>query len=200
MRARRGETAGRLLLMLCLSLLAHAALLWLPLRPGQWDGVRRDGLRVSLTAATERVPQAAQPQRPQPPSSEVAAAGSSGTASAAVAAPLREDGDRLRLGADVYYPARELDQLAQQLGPITLPDVDLAAPAAPIVALVFIDAGGQVDAVRFEGSPPPALAAVIAPVFRSTRYLPARKDGLAVKSYKRIRIEPQVEPPAAMSH
>ncbi|AUH50374.1 hypothetical protein CXB49_05890 [Chromobacterium sp. ATCC 53434] len=184
-----------MLLMLCLSLLAHAALLWLPLRPGQWDGGRHDGLRVRLTAAAEPVPRPA-PSRTQPaPLVEASAAGP-----ASAPAPLREDGDRLRLGAYLYYSARELDQLAQQLGPITLPDVDLVAPTAPIVALVFIDADGQVDAVRFEGSPPPVLTAAIAPVFRATRYLPARKDGLAVKSYKRIRIEPQLAPPPALSH
>lgn len=189
---RRWNTTERLLLALWLSLLVHAALLWLPLRPGQWSGWH-EALRVRLRG--EPAPAAAEPppiapplvEAPQPEQDDM---------------PPEDIGDdRLRLGADIYYPARELDQLAQERGRIVLPDVVLSGSTQPIEVLVFIGAGGRVDAVRFEGEVNAKLADAVAPVFRGADYQPARKDGRAVKSYKRIRIEPQTEAaPPPLSH
>ncbi|WP_181243166.1 hypothetical protein, partial [Chromobacterium subtsugae] len=118
-------------------------------------------------------------------------------ASAPAGAAPREADGRLRLGADIYYPARELDQLAQEQGAITLPDVELDGQAPPaLTVLVFISETGRVDGVRFEGAAPARLADAISPVFGAASYQPALKDGVPVKSYKRIRIEPQ--PAAAL--
>lgn len=146
MKFRPWSLAERGLLALWLSLLLHAALLWLPARLGQ---------------------------------------------------PAAHAGLLVRLGADIYYPARELDQLAQEQGAITLPDVELDGQAPPaLTVLVFISETGRVDGVRFEGAAPARLADAISPVFGAASYQPALKDGVPVKSYKRIRIEPQ--PAAAL--
>ena len=119
-----------------------------------------------------------------------------GEASAPAGAAPREADGRLRLGADIYYPARELDQLAQEQGAITLPDVELDGRAPPaLIVLVFISETGRVDGVRFEGAAPARLADAISPVFGAASYQPALKDGVPVKSYKRIRIEPQPAAP-----
>ncbi|AXE28537.1 hypothetical protein DK842_00505 [Chromobacterium phragmitis] len=182
MRMRRWNTRERLLLALWLSLLVHAALLWLPLRPGAWSSWH-EALRVRLRAEPE--PAVAEPPPIAPPSAEAPKPAS------ADEEPEDAGNDRLRLGADIYYPARELDQLAQERGHIALPDVALSGPTAPVVVLVFIGEGGRVDAVRFEGEVDARLADAIAPVFHAADYQPARKGGRAVKSYKRIRIDPQ---------
>ncbi|OHX11340.1 hypothetical protein BI347_16800 [Chromobacterium sphagni] len=187
----------RWLLALWLSLLLHGALWWLPLRPGQPAG-EAGGLTVRLSIASEPAP---------PPTAAVAAGipGGSAAASAPVDAPPQPDaGDRMRLGADIYYPARELDRLAQERSAIVLPDVELDGhPPASVLVLVFISETGRVDGVRFEGAAPARLADAIGPVFGAASYQPALKDGVPVKSYKRIRIEPQPEPAAlspALSH
>lgn len=65
-----------------------------------------------------------------------------------------------------------------------------------LTVLVFISETGRVDGVRFEGAAPARLADAISPVFGAASYQPALKDGVPVKSYKRIRIEPQ--PAAAL--
>lgn len=191
MKMRRWNTTERLLLALWLSLLVHAAVLWLPLRPGQWASWH-EAMRVRLRG--EPAPAAAEPPPIAPPQAEAPKPDTDDMA------PEDIGDDRLRLGADIYYPARELDQLAQERGRIALPDVALNGPSQPIEVLVFIGAGGRVDAVRFEGEVDAKLADAIGPVFHGADYQPARKDGRAVKSYKRIRIEPQADAPPPLSH
>ncbi|POZ60494.1 hypothetical protein [Chromobacterium alticapitis] len=193
-RRRPWRAAERVLLALWLSILAHGALLWLPLRPGSLDGGATETLTVRMrdsAAAAARTGATAAPDGAARAAagSEPAAAGlTSATESAA-----SPSGDRMRLGADIYYPASELDQLAMERSSIVLPEMALSASPQPLTLLVFISESGQVDAVRFEGSPSKALADAIEPTFRAAWYQPAIKDGRPVKSYKRIRIEPQAE-------
>lgn len=198
MRLRPWSVAERVLLALWLSVLAHGALLWLPLRPGGLNG----GATAALTVRVLAAPSPARPAAALVAQPAAAAQPAGGVASAPQAAAPAADGGQLRLGADIYYPASELDRLAQERSSIVLPDVVWSGPPQPLTLLVFISETGQVDAVRFEGSPPKALASAIAPAFRAAWYQPGVKEGRAVKSYKRIRIEPQLETASApaLSH
>ncbi|WP_199153050.1 hypothetical protein [Chromobacterium sp. ASV23] len=199
-RLRPWNMAEKLLLALWLSMLAHAALLWLPLRPGQPNGGATDALtvRVRAVAAPALESAAALRERASIPAPVLAPPQSPASAPAgATQQKLSAEGDRLRLGADIYYPARELERLAEERSAITLPDVAWSGPQQPLTLLVFISETGQVDAVRFEGEAPKPLADAIAPAFHAAWYQPGIKDGRPVKSYKRIRIEPQADPAPA---
>ncbi|UTH74336.1 hypothetical protein [Chromobacterium sp. IIBBL 290-4] len=196
---RRWSVAEKALLALWLSILAHAALLWLPVPFGSPTGHAFQGLRVRL-AAREASPSAAPAAPPVESPFVPASAKEAASAGSRAFAPA---GGEARLGADIYYPARELDRLAEEKGAIALPDIVLPPGIPSLTIVVFISEAGRVDAVRFEGKTTPQLEAAIAPVFRSADYHPARKNGQDVKSYKRIRIESQPDnSPAAppLSH
>jgi protein TonB len=87
-----------------------------------------------------------------------------------------------------YYPASELDTLAQPLQPILLPDLEDELP--PNVELeVYIDYQGVVQRVVLPAGLDEHFAAQVMQRFQTARFSPARKDGVAVNSLKRIRLE-----------
>lgn len=109
------------------------------------------------------------------------------SARAAPAAPARP----ARAALHFYLPA-ELDR-----EPIVLRDRTADAGivlATPLVLQLFIDAGGRVVAVRFEGSPPPiALARQLRAAFGAIEFVPGMLRGRPVPVRLRIELVP---PPA----
>ncbi|OQS41537.1 hypothetical protein [Chromobacterium haemolyticum] len=210
----RGLSNGdRILLGLSFSLAVHGLAIFAPWPVG---GARGEpaGLSVRLTAARpplrlepaaappawtapraeQTLPEAAFEAEPEPaprPSASAPAA----ELPAAASAPLAEatqPGDELpqRLGLDLYYPASQLEQLAVPLRPIELPELaDLTGGAIRIELRVYINERGEVDAVQWVSAQPAGSEQPLLERFRQAGFSPARKDGIAVKSYKRILIE-----------
>ena len=92
-----------------------------------------------------------------------------------------------------YFPAEALDVLAQPLQPIVF-ELPPAAPAGEVRLMlrVYINEQGGVDAVEAEQPDPSGvLESEARRVFEQARFIPARRHGLAVKSYKRIELRMQ---------
>ncbi|WP_052370329.1 hypothetical protein [Chromobacterium haemolyticum] len=214
----RGLSNGdRVLLGLSFSLAVHSLAFFVPWPVGGAHG-EPAGLSVRLTAgkpadrppprlepaaappawtaprAEQTLPEAALEAEPEPaprPSASAPAA----ELPAAASAPLAEaaqPGDELpqRLGLDLYYPASQLEQLAVPLQPIELPELaDLTGGAIRIELRVYINERGEVDAVQWVSAQPAGSEQPLLKHFSQAVFSPARKDGIAVKSYKRILIE-----------
>lgn len=92
-----------------------------------------------------------------------------------------------------YFPASALDELAMPLQPVELALPEGApAGARQLMIRVYINEEGRVDAVEAEQ---PDSSGVIERearrVFSAIRFAPARRNGVAVKSYKRIEVNMQ---------
>lgn len=214
----RGLSNGdRILLGLSFSLAVHGLAIFAPWPVGGARG-EPAGLSVRLTAARpaarppprlepaaappawtapraeQTLPEAALGAEPEPEPRQSASTPVAALPAAA-SAPLAEaaqPGDELpqRLGLDLYYPASQLEQLAVPLQPIELPELaDLTGGAIRIELRVYINERGEVDAVQWVSAQPAGSEQPLLKHFSQAVFSPARKDGIAVKSYKRILIE-----------
>lgn len=89
-----------------------------------------------------------------------------------------------------YYPASELDTLAEPLQPILLPDLEDELPPDTILD-VYIDYQGAVQRVVLPEGLDEHFAAQVLQRFQTARFSPARKDGMPVNSFKRIALQPE---------
>lgn len=199
----------RLALALSLSLGLHATAMLLPGSPPRAASVpgvlsvmlqpsRASGQDHPARAAVpplllaSEAPHPAFPIRDEPPSSvdSVPLTMPPDVSAPVAAAPATE-----LSGADGegYLPAAALDVLAVPLQPIEL----ALPPEAPkgelrLMLRVYINERGGVDAVEPEQPDPSGILEHEARrVFLSARFAPARRHGVAVKSYKRIEVRMQ---------
>ncbi|MCS3804756.1 protein TonB [Chromobacterium alkanivorans] len=147
----------------------------------------------ALTApgASRALPEAETPRTETPPAAASVPAPEASAPAAAGGEPALADDEGLpqRLGLDVYYPAGQLERLAEPLAPIVPPILaDMPGDPPAFELRVYINEQGGVDAAQWVGAAPADGDAQLEP-FRRARFLPARKDGIAVKSYKRILLE-----------
>jgi TonB family protein len=114
-----------------------------------------------------------------------------GSLDASPAAPSGIDGD----GDDQYLARRELDQAPAAQAAIDLPFPAAAPPGSyRAVLTLFIDASGQVQRVRSEGSGlPPSLEDAARQAFLAARFEPGVKDGQPVRSRIRVEVEYSLE-------
>lgn len=107
----------------------------------------------------------------------------------------------IKWGADIYYSAPQLDQLAEAASTVVLPEFAQAAPSvqmsdniapnSPVLRLlVFINENGAVDGVQVVESGTPEVTAAVMNIFRQALFLPARRQGRPVKSVKQISVFP----------
>ncbi len=89
-----------------------------------------------------------------------------------------------------YYPANELDTLAEPLQPILLPDLEDELPPDTILD-VYIDYQGVVQRVVLPEGLDANFAAQVMQRFQTARFSPALKDGMPVNSFKRIVLQPE---------
>ncbi|WP_374422247.1 hypothetical protein [Chromobacterium sp.] len=214
----RGLSNGdRILLGLSFSLAAHGLAIFAPWPVGGAHG-EPAGLSVRLAAArpaprpSPRVERAETPPawsapvaaealppteaeakpEPEPQPSASAPAGEPSSAASAPLAEAAEPGEDVpqRLGLDLYYPASQLEQVATPLRPIELPDLSyLTGVTIRIELRVYINEQGGVDAVQSFSAQPAGSEQALIERFRHVEFSPGRKDGIAVKSYKRILIQ-----------
>ena len=207
---RHLSASERLTLALSFSLALHAAAMLLPGSPPRAEhvpGVLSVVLQPSRAASQDHparaaVPplllasEAAHPALPpvhdEPPASATSAppAMSAEASAPGAAAPTSE-----LSGADGegYFPAAALDVLAVPLQPIAFA-LPPEAPAGEVRLMlrVYINELGGVDAVEPEQPDPSGVIEHEARrVFLSARFAPARRHGVAVKSYKRIEVRMQ---------
>lgn len=196
------HNGSRLLVACALSSLLHlAVLLAIPVNPG--GGMRQ------LTSPIYARLEAAANSEPQPRAAEPAAAERIDAAArervwsepaANLARPKRESrrdaiapaaappasGESPSGRDPTYYPARVLDVYPQPLESIKLDYPDRAAAQrldGELLLLLLIDEFGAVnDASVVEARPAGYFEADALSVFRATRFSPAQKQGLAVKS------------------
>lgn len=92
-----------------------------------------------------------------------------------------------------YYPPSEVTQRPHVAGPIDTSVVDDEEGSGKAILVLYINEQGKVDKVETESTHLSArLHDLVAQQFRSTRFLPAEKDGQPVKS--RLRIEVMIRP------
>lgn len=140
--------------------------------------------------ASQALAEASAPrQETLPASASAPAPEASAPAASGEQAAAADEGLPQRLGLDLYYPAGQLERLAEPLEPIVPPILADMPGDPPVFELrVYINEQGGVDAAQWAGAAPADGDAQLEP-FRRARFLPARKDGIAVKSYKRILLE-----------
>jgi len=184
--------AGRFGLALVVSALAHWALLATPPVDTRWPRAAPAAIGSPMTVRfapqPDSFPQAPavtdaegsrMPERPEP------AGGTSGHApshmpATAVAPPGADAPAVLRAPDPTYYPARELDAYPQPARPLAL---DRPAGAGSIRLLLLIDEHGVVNDVSLvEADAAGHLEETLRAALAATRFLPAQKDGRAVRS------------------
>lgn len=94
---------------------------------------------------------------------------------------------------EMWYPATELDVLAEPLTPAKLvyPEEHIAQAIVTRVRVrLFVDEGGVVRKLEVvESGAEPAFEAAAKKAWESMRFSPAVKDGVAVKSQKLLELE-----------
>lgn len=183
--------AGRLRFALAVSALAHWALLATPLvdtrRPGATAYTMDAPIAVRFVppAAARDAPEATEAKKSRVPVRPWPAAGSSMRARsdlpATVAAPPHAEAPvALRAPDPTYYPARELDAYPQPAQPLEL---DRLSGAGRFRLLLLIDEHGIVNDVSLvEAGAAVRLDEALRSALAATRFLPAQKDGRAVRS------------------
>lgn len=134
--------------------------------PGPTRAVAQDVQRPAEAAPALPVPDAANPEQ------------------ASEAMPARP------LALARYYPANELDTLAEPLQPILLPDLEDELPPDTILD-VYIDYQGVVQRVVLPEGLDANFAAQVMQRFQTACFSPALKDGMPVNSFKRIVLQPE---------
>jgi hypothetical protein len=137
--------------------------------------------KASLVAPEKVVAAAPLPAEPvAPPATQPAAATEPAAAHAAnTVAPA--------LAMARFFSANELDELAEPLQPIVLPETDDLP--ADVRLQVYIDASGHVVRVTVPTNLPEAYAEAIRLRFYAASFTPARKAGQAVASVKQIALD-----------
>ena len=88
----------------------------------------------------------------------------------------------------VYYGARELDAYPRPVAPLDLGRLAAGDPG-PVTLVLLIDVQGVVREVSFGGPAAPGRPdEELRALFEATPFVPARKDGRAVRSRVRISI------------
>ncbi|MDF0606036.1 energy transducer TonB [Neisseriaceae bacterium TC5R-5] len=185
MNWQQRPSSERLQWMLICALLLHGLLLFTPLPAGKLTG-QSQSLSVRLLSTPPAEPAISSRAIMLSPA---AWQGASVSATTNYPPPLKS---APQLGLDVYYPASELQRLAEPIAPIEFPDLlGEWGRRVEIQLKLYINEQGSVDAVQLISAKPAGSEQSILPLLQSTRFTPAQKDGIAVKSYKIIRIEPE---------
>lgn len=187
---RTPAAAGRLRFALALSALAHWALLATPLvdtlRPGAAPSTIDAPMTVRFAPPpgavlnTPEVTDAAESRMPGPATGNSGRAGSDWPAT--VVAPPGADAQVAWRVPDptYYYPARELDAYPRPARPLEL---ERLPGAGSIRLLLLIDEHGIVnDLSPVEAGAASRLDEALRTALAATRFLPAQKDGRAVRS------------------
>lgn len=203
-----------LLLSVLLALAVHVALLLLPLAPASGPSpaavlqlalpplppvpapvsppaAARPPLPGAAQAAATEQPasaaagelplQQAEPAENAPPTQELADVAAESELNAGAAS------EPWGLALDPYYPAAELDVLAAPIGPLLL-DYPRVQPQ-PLDLQLYISREGMVDKVEvIAGKADSDYARYVLASFLQARFLPAFKDGVAVRSRKHVRV------------
>ncbi len=196
------QNGARLLLACSLSLLLHLALLLaIPVSPNGGVPQIFSPIYARLEPAANSVPPLREATLALAEKSGVPVRGDASPAPAATKAePQRESsqaatepasapvpGIEIPLSRDpTYYPARQLDVYPQLLAPVKLDYPDRAVAQnldGKLLLLLLIDEYGVVnEASVVEAQPEGYFEAAALLVFRATRFSPAQKQGLPVKS------------------
>jgi protein TonB len=185
---RTSASAGRLRFALAVSALAHWALLAAPVVETRWPGAASSAIDAPMTVRIAPPPVAV-PDAPAVTEAEESrmpgpAAGNSGRARdglpATVVAPPGADAPVvLRVPDLTYYPARELDDYPHPARPLEL---DRPPGAGSIRVLLLIDEHGMVNDVSLVEAAGGGLEDALRTALGAARFIPARKDGRAVRS------------------
>jgi len=183
---------GRLWFALALSALAHWALLAAPFVEPRRSGATPSAIDAPITVRFAPPPVAVRhapavteaeisrvPERPWPAAGNSVRAGSD--LPAAVAAPPGAEAPvALRSSDPTYYPARELDAYPQPAQPL---EFDRLPGAGSVRLLLLIDEHGIVnDLSLVEAGAAGRLDEALRTALAAARFVPARKDGRAVRS------------------
>lgn len=180
----------RLLCCAVVALLLHLLLFWLRLPAG--PGLPAARFSVSLLPPP-RAPAVVPPRAPAIPPELPAAPSPAAMPALMPAAPATDSSAAVAaapaLALDRYYTASELDTLAQPLAEIDLEQV--VDETAPLQIAVYINDSGQVDQVEvLQGDATAESSRQVMARFAAARFSPALRQGVAVKSLKRIQIVP----------
>jgi len=186
---RAPAAAGRLRFALALSALAHWALLATPLvdtlRPGAAPSTIDAPMTVRFASPpgavldTPEVTDAAESRMPGPATGNSGRAGSDWPA-IVVAPPGADAQVAWRVPDPTYYPARELDAYPRPARPLEL---ERLPGAGSIRLLLLIDEHGIVNDISLvEAGAASRLDEALRTALAATRFLPAQKDGRAVRS------------------
>jgi protein TonB len=150
---------------------------------GAWDaGALHARLRPQAEAVAEPAARAAAPL-----------AGSRHDARAPGAAPA----ERGLATLPRYLPAEELDERPLIRTPVRPPFPELAPSSGRVVVRLHINEAGLVDDVKaLRSEPPGVFEAAAIEAFRTARFTPGRKDGVAVKSALAVELLFGEAPPA----
>lgn len=180
----------RLAASLLLALLAHGAgLIWLASLP--WEAVGRAlpsvlQLRLMPAAAPALPPD----KREGAPAAPPVAGDKFGALPDAAAVPAEASTPLVWQAEEPYYPASQLDVLAEPRTPLLLDYNRL--DAGPLEIKVYISAAGTVDRVEVvEGVADSRFADYIRQQFQKALFSPAQREGRPAKSVKRVVIRPE---------
>jgi len=187
---RTPATTGRLRFALALSALAHWALLATPFietrRPGAAPSAIDAPMTVRFAPPLGAVPDspaatdAVESRLPGPPTSNSGRAGSHYLPATEVAPPHAEAPVVLRILDPNYYSARELDAYPHPARPLEL---ERLSGAGSIRVQLLIDEHGVVtDLSLIEAGTASRLDDALRTALAAARFIPARKDGRAVRS------------------
>jgi protein TonB len=193
----------RLLSTLALSAAVHLLLVasLAPDGPGRTAGIRAAAiLTVRLAprpAATEAAAVLPQPEVPAPAPRPGRPARDSDRAPRAVTADLAPRPDRnahplaVPPGPDpTYYGARDLDEYPRLAAPLELGRIAAEGTVTGRVELaLLIDEQGIVIQVQFAQAARDRLTEALRAALAATRFVPARKDGRAVKSRVNLSVD-----------
>jgi protein TonB len=189
---RTPAAAGRLRFALALSVLAHWALLAAPIVEPRRSGATPSAIDAPMTVRfapppidVRDAPAVTEAEinrvlgRPWPATGNSVRAGSNFPA-AVSAPPGAEAPVALRASDPTYYPARELDAYPQPAQPL---EFDRLPGAGSIRLLLLIDERGIVNDISLvEAGATGRLDETLRTALAAARFLPARKDGRAVRS------------------
>lgn len=165
--------------------------------PGAFQLQDRGGLTQPLTVRIAPLPRETVPQREMPGSAgrESAPAKRPRVAGKAASLPAENGPTVATLAAPerpdrTVYAASELDSLPAPLFPVDLGRVRSRAPSHGFRAELVIDERGAVDAIAEGNAGTQALDAELRALLAGMVFVPARKDGRAVRSRIVLSVDP----------
>jgi len=195
---RTPATTGRLRFALALSALAHWALLATPFIETRRPGAAPSTIDASMTVRFAPLPgavpdspavtDAVESRLPGPPTSNSGRAGSTYLPATAVAPPHAEAPEALRILDPNYYSALELDVYPHPARPLEL---ERLPGSGSIRLLLLIDEHGVVtDLSLIEAGAASRLDEALRTALAAARFIPARKNGRAVRSRIVLSVRP----------